>query len=63
MLEISPGPTNPWGILMMFLVEQLLVILRVWTRVLFFSGEAALWGSLQPAPWAWRGDPSQTPPF
>jgi hypothetical protein len=45
-LDLSIGMASVGTILLMFVLQQLFIFLRVWTRVFFFSGELGLYEAL-----------------
>jgi hypothetical protein len=45
-LDLSIGMASAATILLMFILQQLFILSRVWARVFFFSGELALYESL-----------------
>lgn len=47
-LDLSIGMTTGATILVMFILQQLFLFSRAWTKVFFFAGELALYQSLQP---------------
>lgn len=47
-LDLSIGMTTVTTILVMFVIQQIFILTRVWTRVFFFSGELELYSALQP---------------
>lgn len=46
-LDLTIGMTTVTTLLVMFVIQQIFVVTRVWTRVFFFSGELELYNSLQ----------------
>ena len=47
-LDLSIGMTSGLTILVMFILQQLFIISKAWTKVFFFAGELSLYYSLQP---------------
>jgi hypothetical protein len=47
-LDLSIGMTSDMTILVMFILQQLFIVSKAWTKVFFFSGELSLFHSLQP---------------
>jgi hypothetical protein len=47
-LDLSIGMTSALTILLMFILQQLFIITRAWTKVFFFAGELSLYYGLQP---------------
>lgn len=54
-LDLSIGMTTTATILVMFVVQQLFMMLRAWTKVFFFAGEITLYRSLQRQPFPEAG--------
>jgi predicted membrane metal-binding protein len=51
-LDLSIGMTSGPTIAVMFVIQQLYMMLRAWTRVFFLAGELALYRNLQSRPFA-----------
>ncbi len=49
-LDLAVGMTTGTTIVVMFVIQQLFMLLRAWTKILFFAGEMALYQSLQKLP-------------
>lgn len=49
-IDLSIGMTTGTTIVVMFLIQQLFMMLRAWTKVFFFAGEMALYRGLQRQP-------------
>jgi hypothetical protein len=47
-IDLAIGMTTGTTILVMFVIQQLFLLSRAWTKVFFFAGEMALYLSLQP---------------
>jgi hypothetical protein len=47
-LDLAIGMASGMTILLMFLIQQLFIVSKAWTRVFFFAGELSLYYSLQP---------------
>jgi hypothetical protein len=47
-LDLSIGMSSGVTILVMFVIQQLFIMSKAWTKVFFFSGELSLYHSLQP---------------
>jgi hypothetical protein len=47
-LDLSIGMTSGMTILVMFVLQQLFIVSKAWTKVFFFAGELSLYCSLQP---------------
>jgi hypothetical protein len=47
-LDLSIGMTSGMTILVMFVLQQLFIVTKAWTKVFFFAGELSLFHSLQP---------------
>ena len=47
-LDLTIGMTTGTTILVMFIIQQLFLLSRAWTKVFFFAGELALYQNLQP---------------
>ncbi|MCX6142184.1 MAG: hypothetical protein NTZ35_03095 [Ignavibacteriales bacterium] len=47
-LDLSIGMTSGITILVMFILQQLFIVSKAWTKVFFFAGELSLYYSLQP---------------
>jgi hypothetical protein len=47
-LDLSIGMSSGMTILVMFVIQQLFIMSKAWTKVFFFSGELSLYHSLQP---------------
>ncbi len=47
-IDLTIGMTTGATILVMFIIQQLYLVSRAWTKVFFFAGELALYQSLQP---------------
>ncbi len=60
-LDLAIGMTTATSIVVMFLIQQLFMILRVWTKVLFFAGEMTLYRGLQRQPFPEVVTPTITP--
>jgi len=63
-IEGSIGMTSPLSIAVVFLIQQLFMILRMWNRVTFFSGEMILYEERKPQPVrfvGWDDSPLITP--
>jgi hypothetical protein len=50
LLEDQIGMATPFAILIMFIIQQVSVGIKVWTRVLTFAGELELNGAFEPQP-------------
>ena len=49
-IDLAIGMTTGMTIVLMFLIQQLFMMLRAWTKVLFFAGKMALYRGLQRKP-------------
>jgi hypothetical protein len=47
-LDLSIGMSSGVTVLVMFVIQQLFIMSKAWTKVFFFSGELSLYHSLQP---------------
>jgi hypothetical protein len=47
-LEAQIGMATPFAILIMFVIQQISVGFKVWTRVMTFAGELELFGGFEP---------------
>jgi hypothetical protein len=47
-LDLAIGMASGMTILLMFLIQQLFIVSKAWTRVFFFAGELSLYYGLQP---------------
>ena len=47
-LDLTIGMTSGFTILVMFIVQQLFIVSKAWTKVFFFAGEMSLYHGLQP---------------
>jgi hypothetical protein len=47
-LDLSIGMTSGMTILVMFILQQLFIVSKAWTKIFFFAGELSLYHSLQP---------------
>lgn len=47
-IDLTVGMTSDFTIVLMFLIQQLYMATRAWTKVMFFEGELSLYESLQP---------------
>ena len=52
LIDLSIGMTSGAAIAVMFVIQQLFMMLRAWTRVFFFAGEMTLYRGLQRQPFA-----------
>jgi len=68
LLDLSIGMSSDGTIILMFVLQQLFMVSRAWSKVLFYGGELEFYGSLQPvvyptdagAPTQYVAEPSRT---